>query len=149
MVRLAVVARHLLAGLYRSPRVELHPAPVAPHEGVRLARVVDVAEGAAAARGVERRAVVELHDLDRLSGGARAPPGLALGNEFAAQLAQLPPRGKGREREESTALYATASDFEVERVQARNYIRGSRRRQRHEGINHRDTEARLKQKAVF
>ena len=118
MVRLPVVARQLLPGLDPAQRVELDAPTVAPHEGVRLARVVNVAEGPAVARGVECRAVAELHDLDRPAGGARTPPGLALGDELPAQLAHLPPRGDGREREEPPALDAAAPDFKVESIQA-------------------------------
>ena len=117
MVRLSVVARQLLPGLDPAQRVEFDPPPVPPHEGVRLARMVHMLEGALGACGVEGCPVLELDDHDA-AGGARSSPRLVLRDEFPAKFAQLPPRGEGREREEAAALDAASRDFEVESVQA-------------------------------
>ena len=117
MVSLPVVARHLLAGPNRPQRVEFHPPAVEAHVRIRLARVVNVPEVGPSAGGIECGAVAELHDHDAGT-AARPPAGLALGDEFAAQLAQLPPGGKGREREQAPPLDAATADSEVEGVQA-------------------------------
>jgi hypothetical protein len=118
VVRLAVVTRQLLARFDAAQRVELDAAVAHAHVGVRLARVVDVFEGARGVRRVERAAVAELDDHDAV-GGARAPARLALGDDLAAQLAQLPARGQRRGRVEPAPLYPAAPDFEVEGFQAR------------------------------
>lgn len=118
MVRLAVVARQLFARLDAAQRVELDAAVADAHEGVRLARVVDVLEGTCGVRRVERAAVAELDDHDAVQ-GASAAARLALADDLAAQLAQLPARGQHRGREEAAPLYPAATDFEVEGFQAR------------------------------
>ena len=118
VMRLAVVAGQLLAGLDATQGVELDVPLVKPHERVRLARMVDVTEVGSFARGVERRAVAELDDGDAV-GLTRAPACLGQRDALAAELAHLPARGDGCQGEEPATLYATAPDFEAEGVQAR------------------------------
>src|ERR1700682_5641844 len=63
VVRFPVVGGELLAGRDGAPRIELRAIRSAANEGVRIARVIDEAKAARAARRVERVAL-ELHDRD-------------------------------------------------------------------------------------
>ena len=85
VVRLAVIAGDLLAGLDLPARIKLDMLAVDAHVRVGRAGMVDIPEPVGRLRGVDGAAVVQLDDGDLLTAagaGARFPPGDELAGEF-------------------------------------------------------------------
>src|SRR5688572_6549452 len=107
----AVVHGELFARRDRAAGVELGTRGGAAHEGIGIARVVDEAEAASRARGVDRVAL-ELDDGDDAP-PLRAPPRLAQPDDLALELADLLARADARSREESPSNQPALSDREL------------------------------------